>query len=334
MASAEDSAQAIEELQRELAQLRRGHGVHAPDVLFRVGPHLSALCGIGPHTPVGQARQLLVRRISERVTALPPDLRTAVRAAFGLEPASQSRFLRERMEWLGQEIRRDPRTAVRRVESGLALLAEQMVLQPTPAPASFVESRFAPDGWFIDVLRAAVSLHVDPVLLLETRRIVATRDGLDRVTASWSIPRIDRTTEPRAITVAMMYGGELIQDPDTSTPAYWSGTIRLPQPLERGEHHEYQVQVTSLPRAMLSPYYVLSPHRRCDEFELRAKYDPLAAPERIWRLDGVPFRMIDEAIEFGAPLAVDTVGEVVVRFRNLRQGLSYGLQWREARRCG
>jgi hypothetical protein len=330
MSRAEDSGQAVAELQQELVQLRRGHGVHARDVIERVGPRLAELFGIRPGTPAGQARQLLVQGIGERVVALPPDLRMAVQAAFGLPPASQSRFLRERMEWLGRELGRDPRTAIRRVESGLALLAEQLAVRSAPEPVPPSESVFAPDGWYIDLLRAAVSLHVDPVRLLETRRIVATVDGLDRVRTSWSVPRVDRSVSTRTIGVAMMYGGELITDPQTTTATYWSGWIRLPRPLKAGEHHEYQVQVTSLPRPLLSRYYVLSPHRRCDEFELRAKFDPTATPERIWQLGGVPFRMIDEAIEFGVPLHVDAVGEVVVRFRNLRQGLSYGLQWRDA----
>jgi hypothetical protein len=335
-----DSAQAIAELQQELAQLRRGHGLHARDVIERVGPRLSQLCGFCPDTSAGQARQLLVQGIGERVVALPPDLQLAVQAAFGLPPASQSRFLRERMEWLGREIGRDPRTAMRRVESGSALLAEQLALQSGPAPAPVPESVFAPEGWYIDMLRASVSLHVDPVRLLETRRIVATRDGLDRVTACWSVPRVHdgvgagtgADTGAWAIGVSMMYGGELVPDPQTSTATYWSGSIRLPKLLRRGEQHEYQVQVTSLPRSLLSPYHVLSPHRRCDEFELRAKFDLTSAPERISQLDGVPFRMIDEAVELGVPLLVDTVGEVVARFRNLRQGLSYGLQWRDAAR--
>lgn len=329
MAGAGDRS-AVEQLRQELAQLRRGHGVHALDVLSRVGPRLSRLCGIGPDTPAGQTRQLLVARISDQVTALPPDLRLAVQAAIGLPPASQLRFLRERMEWLGREIGREPRTAIRRVESGLALLAEQMALESDPQPRPQPENVFAPDGWYIDLLRAALFLHMDPVMLLETRRVVATRDGLDWVTASWSVPRSDRAAQRHPIAVTMMYGGELIQDPRTSTANYWSGSIRLPEPLKQGEQHEYQVQVISLPRALLRPYYVLSPHRRCDEFELRAKFDPASAPERIWPLDGVPFRMIDELIERDPELAVDTVGEVVIRFRNLRQGLSYGLQWRDA----
>jgi len=315
------------QMARELQQLRRGHGVHAPDVMQRVGPLLGRVCGLDPAEPAGANRERLVQRIAATLLELPADLRLAVQAAFGLPPASQSRFLRERMAWLGTQLDRDPRTAMRRVESGLTLLAERLLSHPERISAR--ENVYAPDGWYVDLLRATFMMHVDPVQLLETRRITATRDGLEQLTVSWSVPPGDPEQGAR-VGVEMLYGGELVRDAGSSTPAYWAGIVRLPRALAAGERHEYQVRVTSLPRAALRPYYVLTPFRRFDEFELRAKFDPAAPPELVWGLDGVPFQLVDENQPVGELLDPDPVGEVVSRFHNLRQGLSYGLRWRFA----
>ncbi len=319
----------VEGMYRELVQLRRGLGLHAPDVLRRVGPQLRFACGIGSDSETGEARQRLTRRVTSALTVLSPELRLAVQAAYGLPPASQSRFLRARMEWLGHKLERDPRTATRRVEAGLRLLAETLVAEGGAEPANG-GNQYAPDGWYIESLSSTLLLAADPVQLVETRRIVATRSGLDRFSVSWSVPTTAEPIDARAeLHVELLFGGELVRDDALSTPSYWSGWIRLPRSLAAGEQHEYQATVTGAGRRQLRSYYVLSPHRRCDEFELRAKFDPGVPPRRVWQLDGVPFRVIDEARPRGQEVAPDAVGEVVSRFRHLRQGLSYGLQWQD-----
>jgi hypothetical protein len=310
---------------QELQHLRRGHGIHAPDVMQRVGPSLARVSGFDTTATASANRERLIRRIEAAVLELPADLRLAVQAAFGLPPASQSRFLRERMAWLGEQLDRDPRTAMRRVESGLTLLAERLLSHPERL--ALRDNVYAPEGWYVDLLRATFMMHVDPVQLLETRRITSTHDGLEQLTVSWSVPAGDPEYAGR-VGVEMLYGGELVRDEKASTAEYWSGVIRLPRPLAAGERHEYQVRVTSLPRALLRPYYVLTPYRRFDEFELRAKFDPDRPPELVWGLDGVPFQLVDESQPVGELLDPDPVGEVVSRFNNLRQGLSYGLRWR------
>ena len=121
-----------------------------------------------------------------------------------------------------------------------------------------------------------------------------------------------------------------MKDGALSSPGYWSGWISLPRPLNAGERHEYQVQVTA-PGRRLRPYFVHSPLRRCDEFELRAKFDPLVPPQRLWQVDGVPSQLVAEGRPVGEELETDNAGEVVSRFRNLRQGLNYGLVWQDRR---
>jgi hypothetical protein len=320
-----------DEMVRELQQLRRGHGVHAPDVVDRVGPRLRRICGLDDSGSGAGDRERLVDRITRSVEELPGELRLAVQAAFGLEPASQERFLRDRMEWLGEKLERDPRTAMRRVEAGLALLAERLLdlaeLSRTGSAAGDDANAYAPEGWYVTLARATLLMHVDPVQLIETRRIVSTRDGLEQVTTSWSIPK-GPPADAAAFRVDMLYGGELVRDEIPSTSTFWSGLIRLPRPLAAGEKHEFQVRVTTLPPAQMRPYYVLTPFRRTDEFELRAKFHTARPPDLVWGLDGVPFQLVDENQPVGAVSEPDAVGEVESRWRNLRQGLSYGLRWR------
>jgi hypothetical protein len=310
---------------RELVQLRRGHGLHGPDLLERLGPGLRNAAAIGPEESQGDARRKLATYLATVIDELPPDLRLSVQAALAMAPASEQRFLKDRMIWLGKQLDRDPRTAARRVESGFALLAEQIVASQDDSHRP-PETEYAPDGWYVDLLRSTLLFHHDPVQLMEARRIVATRE-LDRVSVSFSVPRNRELPPGRQIQVETVYGGRLQQDPELSTPTYWSGQLLLPRKLAAGEVHEYQVQVVSWDRRFFQPYYVLSPYRRCDAFELRAKFDTSAPPQRIWKLDGVPYRLVDEGLQQGATLALDAVGEVVVTFSDLYQGLSYGVQW-------
>lgn len=316
-----------DEMMRELQQLRRGHGVHAADLMSRVGPRLASVCGIDRAMPSGERRRLLVQHLTVVVAELPDDLRLSVQAAFALPPASQSRFLRERMQWLGERFRRDPRTAMRRAESGLALLAERLTSLPGHAPVGEVE--YAEEGWYVDNMRTTLMLHVDPVQVLETRRVISLVAGLARLRVSWSVPA-DAPADGAQLGVETLYGGQLRRDDAASTAALWTGYLELPRPLSPGEQHEYQVRVSLLPRRDMRPYYVLSPLRRVDVFELRAKFDTVDPPEAIWRLDGVPFQLLDEKQPVGRMLQPDAAGEVVSRFRSLRGGLSYGLRWRDA----
>jgi hypothetical protein len=308
----------------ELKSLRRGAGLQAPDAGRRIGPILTRICEVdlagSPHT----ARLTVIGRIEQTLPKLPTDLQQAVQAAFALAPADQSRFLAERMQWLGRKLNRDSRTAVRRVETGLSLLSDVLLAEDGPVPS---QDLYAPDGWFVESFAATLMMHKDPVELMETRRVVSTREGLDEIVVAWSIP--SESEESRSgLRVDMMYGGDLRRDEVASTPTYWSCTIRPDQPLAFGQVHEFQVRVTSLPRDLFRPYYVLTPFRRCDEFVLRAKFDHEAPPAQVWQVDGVPFQLLDESQPIGDPLALNSVDEVTGRYEHLRMGLSYGLRWR------
>ena len=315
----------VEQMIQELAQLRRGHGVHAEDLPTRLGESLRRACGIDPDENSAAARQKLIDHISAMVEALPPDLRLAVQSAYALPPASQARFLKDRMAWLGERIDRDPRTATRRVQAGLGLLAERMTRTTTDRP--FGAGDHAPDGWYVNRLRAVLRLTTDPVQLMEERVIVAARDALAEVPVSWSVPGdLDLPGDTR-VDAELIYGGELVRSSGRSTPTTWAGSIRLPRLLNVGERHEYHVRISTVGRRYFRPCYVISPCRRCDEFELRIKFDTAAPPRRVWCLSGVPDLGNDRTVPRGSEVCVDSAGEITLQFPNPRRGLNYGVRW-------
>jgi hypothetical protein len=77
----------------------------------------------------------------------------------------------------------------------------------------------------------------------------------------------------------------------------------------------------------MRPYYVLHPLRRCDHFSVRIRFDPEQRPDQIWRLNGVPSRVVDDFMPNSDLLTLDRVGEIAVEFHAMQPGFSYGVQW-------
>ena len=109
---------------RELNELRRGRGLDAADLHQRIGPCLRGACDITETDPPAAARQKLVLRLTELCGRLPPDLRLAALAAFGLHEEAAGEFLDRRISWLASVLDRDPRTARRRIDLAFRRLAE------------------------------------------------------------------------------------------------------------------------------------------------------------------------------------------------------------------
>lgn len=313
-----------QETLRELVELRRGRGLLSPRL--RIGPSIATACGIRPEMSTAEARDRLTARIDAELGSFPQDLGLAVRAALALPPAPPHPFLAARMEWLGKRLDRDPRTARRRVDDGISLLAERFVGVSAPHESG---NPFAPGGWYVASLSAALQLERDPVRLLETRTIVCTQEGLRELTVSWSVPAASQS--PTGLTVDVQYGGNLVKNDRTSTATYWSGAIVLPQPMRVGDRHEYSVHVTALPLDLMNPFYVVTPHRRIDEFRLHTRFPRSPSLEGVWQVDGVPFQLLDEGDDIqGVLVEPNAAGEVTSHFRELQLGLSYGLRWRRA----
>jgi hypothetical protein len=171
-------------------------------------------------------------------------------------------------------------------------------------------------------------MDVDPPKLVEERRIVADMDELDEIVVSLSAPRDERApNEEDRITGEIIYGGEIVEEQPVAS-GHTRFIIRLPQPLSLGQRHEYSIQFTSYPQSRMRPYYVITPLRRCDHFTARIRFGNTFMPDVIWRVSGVPPRALDDFEPNEDLITISRVGDVSIEFHELKQGLSYGVQWR------
>ncbi|WP_410574541.1 hypothetical protein [Amycolatopsis sp. cmx-4-61] len=304
---------------RELNELRRGRGLDAADLHQRIGPCLRAACAITETDQPAAARRKLVLRLTELCGRLPADLKLAALTALGLHEEAAGEFLDRRISWLASVLDRDPRTARRRIDLAFRRLDELL-----GAPARRGEEHPLA-GWYVESMKAMLHLDHDPPELREERRIVAEADELDELVLPFSVPAAPGTDPLPGITADALFGGEIVEVRPVSV-SHAQFVLRLPSPLRLGQRHEYGIRFTPR-RAELRPYYVMTPLRRCEAFSVRVRFDRAAPPARVWRLNGVPSRVIDDGADSGEALTVDRVGEVGLEFHDLHQGLSYGLQW-------
>lgn len=139
----------------------------------------------------------------------------------------------------------------------------------------------------------------------------------------------------RGAALDISYGGELLEE---SWPASAEGRpvvgVRLPQPLQPQESHEFRLLV-SLPSGSAPHRHLHVPAVPCRELAVRVRFDraePEAGrpPQGAWLIDSVSLRDVDRwpaPPPSSAPLPLDAVGEFAVVFRSPVPGLAYGIQW-------
>jgi hypothetical protein len=96
------------------------------------------------------------------------------------------------------------------------------------------------------------------------------------------------------IEAEMLSGGEIVATHHAG-PGDLRFVIRLSEPLQVGQRHDYSVRFTSYPRSWTQPYDLLAPLHRCEHFAVRVRFAATGQPDLVWQLE--------------------------------RQGMSYGLQW-------
>jgi hypothetical protein len=308
------------ELANELKTLRKGRGLQAPRLAEQVGPKLRALCGIGENENAASIREKLTKQIRILASGLPEDLRHVVTIALALQPDVQHQFLRERVQSLAEQQRRDVRTIRRRMDEGFELLAEIAARPAEDRPHGTAR------GWYIERFEAILRLDRTPPENYERRRIVSEADGLDMLKPTQTQPG-SRSNPDRDLNVEAHFGVTLL-DTRKVTQSRFAFHLGLPAPLGIGEKHEYGL-IIRVPEPMV-PHYVLFPERRCDEFELRIRFDLDRLPSQIWRVEEVFHRDIDDNQPTADLLTIDGVGEVHLSFRNLLPGHGYGAQWTAA----
>ena len=242
-----------------------------------------------------------------------------IRATLGLDAECQFPLLKDRLNWAGMRSERAERTMSRRLDDATTLLAQSQLSRAAERDPN------QDDDWYLSSLNALLRFEGDTISLMETRRLVATRPGIRDVEVAWGSTRPPGAESVDAMRVEIMYGGEIQQETVQSTPSLWHGTLRLSRELGAGDVHEFRTHVRDLAQA--EPYYIVTPTRRVDRFELRLKFDHDWRPKRICRLDGTLARFARDWPLEPELLVPDEIGEVTTSFMALRRGRSYGLLW-------
>lgn len=307
------------ELANELKTLRKGRGLQAPRLADQVGPMLRALCGIGENESAASIREKLTKQLRILASGLPEDLRHVVTTALALQSDVQHQFLRERVQSLAEQQRRDVRTIRRRMDEGFELLAEIAARPVEDQPHGTAR------GWYVEHFEAILRLDKGSPVSYERRRIVSEVDGLDMLHPTHTQPK-DRSDTDQNLNSEAHFGVKWLGQ-HKKTKSRFAFDLALPAPLGIGQKHEYGVILRVPPDQPMVPHYVHFPERRCDEFELRIRFDLDRLPKQIWRVEEVFHRDIDDNEPTQDLLTIDGVGEVHLSFRNLLPGHGYGAQW-------
>ncbi|HST67925.1 MAG TPA: hypothetical protein VLM05_22335 [Mycobacteriales bacterium] len=308
-----------EQLVEELKSIRRGRGLHHGRIEERVGPELRRVCGVTPGDTAAAMRTKIVDRLGHAIETLPAELGLSARAALGIHPETYELLqLQERVNWLAAQLRRDVRTARRRVDEASGRLAEALVSGSMPT-ASGGRS----PGWHVAFANGAILLDGDGLVAVEWRDIVADRDALERITLGWSL----RTAGgPAAIGIKILYGG-VLTTPEQPVGSRRQLYLTLPRPLRATERHQYAL-ITQIPASeAMRAHYAYFPMTRCDRYHLQVRFDPERAPDRVWRVADAFHRDLDERSTEGEQLKPDPSGTVEVDFEDLTPGYGYGVQW-------
>ncbi|MFV0460921.1 MAG: hypothetical protein ACK5MT_19375 [Actinomycetales bacterium] len=303
----------------DLHRLCRGEGLRSPELPVRLTAVVLDACGASGEEDPGSLRDGVSTALLLASKRIPTENRLIATAALGLDPNHQHRFLKDRLNSVGVELDRSERTITRRLPAALTHLAEALLSDAPPATSPSDDL----DSWYVGRLHSALLVDDDAARMFETRRIVATRDGLSGIEMAYSTPS-PHGSGHTPLSVNLIYGGRLVVDPGGGHG--WAGRLELPRPLLSGQAHEFGVEIL-VPHA-LQPYLIAAPIRRYDELTIRVKFRG-AAPTRVWLVDGQRERSVDseQAWDHAPELTLDEAGEVGATFTALRLGLNYGIGW-------
>lgn len=316
------------EYREELESVRKGRGVHEPQLRSRIGPILRSFCAIGIHTSHSDTRRVIIAELEVGCNTLPGDLELAARVMFAIENGYQHRFLRQRYTALAERWNCDFRTVQRRCNEALELISHHFSEQAEssrPAPAS--TDVLSPRSWYLERFSAVLLLNREQPEAIEERTVVSVDDGLEVIDHPFGVPRHSREAKPRLqLDVEILYGARL-DSVQQHGENLFIHSLSLPRSLRHGERHTY-AQIVRIPTGQLMvPRYVHLPLQRCDSFELRVKFDHTDLPRAVWIVSRVP-ELVYVSNQPGKDLIEpDAFDEVHVRFTDLQLGFGYGLSW-------
>ncbi|NBH10445.1 hypothetical protein [Amycolatopsis sp. SID8362] len=311
-------------LLRELTTLRRGWGLEAERLRSRLGPLVSGWCEIHRTTSDRDARRVLRAAISAAIVDFPPDDRLAVNVALGIAAGTQHARLRDRIGILADRLQVSERTARRRIDRAFTRLAAEI----QAAGSQPGDGEPDPDrGWFVQRLKALMRLDTAEPELIEERVIVATQDGLRRISAQFTVPRTDDGLDGERNVAADAQHGVRIVDRSREGQRHFRWLLDLPRPLSRGDSHTFSLVLRVRDGRPIRPSYTFVPLVTCESFEVRVRFDPDRPPRSVWRLDRVAPSVLTDPPQPGAPLDLDGAGEVAQDFAAPQLGYAYGLRW-------
>ncbi len=318
----------------EIRALRKGRGLQSADLVERMGDRLRELAGGAPGgTPHDSARirAALTDALTRLAGGLDRQMRDAVLGSLAIHPATRElTTFTERKTWVAEKVfDRGDRQAERKIGEAELLLAEKVAIELAtmrgqPAAAS--------DGWYVKKFTATYLLYGEAPIAVERRRIVATRDGLGEIFIPMDVPR-DGEQRPLPLRVEVTDGGHEagVEQP---APGRFRFRIRLSETLDRNQEHEYEIVLRVAPGEQVRPYYVYTPARPCQEFELKVRFDSRRLPAWVRLVDAEGVRDYERVAPREPFVIPDATGEATARFRALRQQYGYGLQWSFDPDCG
>lgn len=310
----------------ELRTLRKGRGLFVGQIADRVGPALRDACGVSDGDGPAEIRRKVAERLESAASGLPGDLRVALAAAFALDREARLPFYQDRVRWAADKIRRDDRTARRRIDEGIDRVAELIASALTGADS--IVSRVGVAGWHTEELRVSLVLDQDLPEAFELRRVTGDRDNVKELDLGMTltvprVPGISRDTGE--LVVDVFYGGTLVRKSLESTDRF-ALVLALPDDLMRDDRREVMLRYR-LPSSPMQPHFVCVPKYRCDLFDLRVRFGAETLPTHIWRLSDAYQRDVDDPAPTGEILFSNAAGEVRTVFRQLTPGRAYGIRW-------
>lgn len=196
------------------------------------------------------------------------------------------------------------------------------------APNLEISEREAPDGWYVKSLVTLLRIDTATPTAFEERTIIATRNGIDEIATSMSVPRhpYDQRSA-HGLEVELLSGGRL----DLREQPYESQfrhVVTLAAPLVAGQEHAYRLSIQIPQGQLMENHSAHTPLQRSDFFQLTVRFSPKHLPTDLWLLSGVPPAVVREVQPRGTTMCPDRFGEVTVKFSELMQGKAYGLKWR------
>lgn len=302
----------------EIMRLRGRRGVWCADLANVVGEELARRAGLTGAEDTAETRSRIVGVLTGLAEDLPEDLSLVFLGFLAAHEEARHPTLAARVEWLSDQLPQyvSTRTLWRWFDRALDRIEAEQGTRPRS------DGGFAPHGWYLASLDTTLDLTGDSPAAIERRRVVSTRDGLDRMVVSSHVPRHDTNRNtPHGLLVEVL-SGAMSLEPERIGEGYFRHHVRFPRPLAQGEQHELAVRVR-IPRGQpMRPEYVFRPLRRCDRFHLCIRFGE-GPPKKVRRVDGLPHGTATDHLSSFPPISA----RLDLAFGPLRPGLGYGAVW-------